>query len=191
LSGGNAPYSGSPWSRRSPPITLAYPTSITLPFVTFSTMRNPSRKTAPSRSTDGVAASRIGAVARRGAGRVRAKPIHSMRPSRYASSGYADGTDTSRFAAPKNAYETENASSTARSRCSIRSGGRRKGATKRTHSPIHTHGALTARPNWPGPPRAIVQATCGPVQTSSTRPLRSPTMACTISSLRRSSDGGT
>ena len=88
--------------------------------------------------------------------------------------------------APKNAYDTENASSTARSRCSRRSGGRRNGATNSTHSPIHTHGALTARPNWPGMParhrprhlRPGPDLEHAPAAVVDDRPARSPRCAC-------------
>ena len=53
-------------------------------------------------------------------------------------------------AALKNAVEAEKALSTSRSRCSIRHGGRRNGATNASASGIQIHGALTIRPNAPG-----------------------------------------
>ncbi len=80
----------------------------------------------------------------------RRRPIHSIRASRYASSGYTSGTETSIRAALKNAVDAENALSASRSTCSIPHGRRRNGTTNSTASGIHTHGALTIRPNAPG-----------------------------------------
>ena len=81
------------------------------------------------------------------------------------------------LASLKKATLTPKAMSTARSRWRIRSGrrGSTNGAMKSTVSAIHTSGELTLRPNAPGYPRAIVHATCGPVQASVTRPVSSLT----------------
>jgi hypothetical protein len=59
------------------------------------------------------------------------------------------------------------------------------------HNPIHTHGVFTARPNWPGRPRAIGHPACGPVHVSTTLPVRSSTTTRTISSVRVPVSGGT
>ena len=78
-------------------MTPAYPTSITFPFVTFSTSRKPTRNTSPSSRNPAGTASRTGSD-------VGGPP--ERRPSACAPAGRRaadtpDGTDTSRFGGPE------------------------------------------------------------------------------------------
>ena len=74
----------------------------------------------------------------------------------------------------KNASEIENERSTSRSRFLIARGRRQSASPTRNTRQIATHTAGFRRvfpPNAPCRPRAICQATCGPVRTSDTRPV--------------------
>ena len=78
----------------------------------------------------------------------------------------------------KNQSETENESSTTRSRFRIVSGLRKSASPTRkiTHRPSQIGRLLIWRPpNAPLVPRAIFQATCGPVQASVIVPVASST----------------
>jgi hypothetical protein len=68
---------------------------------------------------------------------------------------------------------------------------RRKSASptrKTTQKVIQIQGWLMSRPNAPSEPRAIRQATCGPVHASVTSPVASSTFALTISPASGRSD---
>ena len=83
----------------------------------------------------------------------------------------------------KKRSETENERSTSRSRLRSESGRRRSASPSRktAQNESQSHMPLIVRPpNAPAPPRAIVQATCGPVHASRTRPEPSSTLPSTI-----------
>ncbi len=80
--------------------------------------------------------------------------------------------------------ETENESSASRSRLRTLSGRRRSASPSRnTAQRLSQSGRLLIflPPNAPGPPRAIVHATWGPVQASVTTPVKSSTRPLAIS----------
>jgi hypothetical protein len=72
--------------------------------------------------------------------------------------------------------------STSRSRLRTDNGRRKSARPSRNaaQNVSQIHGVLIFRPNAPLPPRAIDQATCGPVRASVTRALSSSTVALTI-----------
>ena len=84
----------------------------------------------------------------------------------------------------KNQSETENESSARRSRVRSPSGRRQSTSPSRktAQSPSHTSIRLIDfPPKAPSEPRAIFQATCGPVHASVTRPEESLTLPVAIS----------
>ena len=94
--------------------------------------------------------------------------------------GYCIGTDVAMSPSLNHAHDAVNDSSTSRSR--VRHESRVRGrvmgsSTSRntTHRGIQMRQRFTARPNAPSYPRAIIQATCGPVRTSAMLPSSSPT----------------
>ena len=117
-------------------------------------MRNPTRKISASTSQvdrheqDGRARGSCSRDARYERASI------SMRTSRYASTGYTSGTDVKISPRLKKTCDSENDSSTSRSRWTSRSGRRqsKKGKKKASINGIHTHGAFTLRPNAPVQP---------------------------------------
>src|SRR5207247_5585625 len=84
----------------------------------------------------------------------------------------------------KKASETENERSTSRSTLRRENGRRRSPSptTKSRQNASQTYGFISVfPPNASGLPRAIFHATCGPVQASVTRPVRSSTVTRAIS----------
>ena len=83
----------------------------------------------------------------------------------------------------KKRSEIENESSASRSRLRSESGRRRSARpTKKSAQKVSQSQTplIVFPPNAPAPPRAIDQATCGPVQASFTSPVRSSTFPSTI-----------
>ena len=110
-------------------------------------------------------------------------PIQPILAISHTSGGYASGTLVKMSPRLKNQSEIENESRASRSRFRSESGRRRSASPSRktAQSPSHTAGRLMSLPpNAPGPPRAIFQATWGPVQASVTLPVSSSTRPSAI-----------
>jgi len=107
----------------------------------------------------------------------------ALRAIRYTSGGYTSGTLRKISPRSKNASDTEKARSASRSRLRSENGRRRspRPTKKTTQRPSQTYQVLSVLPpKAPVRPRAIFQATCGPVHASATRPLVSSTMTSAI-----------
>ena len=109
---------------------------MTFESVTFSPTRKPIRNTTATASQGAGISSRRGRGG--GAPDARLRSSHSIRASRYSRGGYTSGTEAQMLAWLKNASETENDSSTSRSRCSSDSGRRKSknGAMNSRHRGI-------------------------------------------------------
>jgi hypothetical protein len=83
----------------------------------------------------------------------------------------------------KNQSDAVNERSTRRSRLRTEIGRRRSPRPRRkaAQKPSQIHGSLIFRPNAPSYPRAMFQATCGPVHASSTVCVESVTFTSAIS----------
>ena len=144
---------------------------------TLRPMRNPTRKTVAD------ASSQTGHSGRPRSGPPR-QADQTILPSRYAIGGYASGTAVKMSPRLKNQSDTENESSTTRSRFRIVNGLRKSASPIRkiAQRPSQIGRLLISRPpKAPLEPRAIFQATWGPVQASVTAPVSSSTRPVAIS----------